>query len=94
VVGASTTPVTRRPLSPGVRSQPVAGAVGALGQVTVPLMVGVQLLSQPSPLAVLPSSHASLPSCCPLPHTPPGRRQSGSQPSPEVELPSSQASAP
>lgn len=56
---------------------------------------------QPSPFAVLPSSHCSFPSTiCPSPHNgwhlvplqlyPHSKRHSAEQPSPDLELPSSQ----
>src|SRR6185369_7113564 len=49
-----------------------------------------QVLEQPSPSAVFPSSHCSSPPRMPLPHA--LTVQSWSQPSPSVALPSSQAS--
>ena len=65
----------------------------------------MQVLEQPSPLVVLPSSHCSVPTICPSPHFGtqglPGMRhcqpgsmvlQSPEQPSPLTVLPSSQAS--
>src|SRR5690349_24980197 len=95
VAGASTTPVMRRPLSPGTTSQlPEEGGVTA-GHITVVLWVGTQVFSQPSPLLRLPSSHSSVPSLTPLPQDTPGVTvQSGSQPSPATVLPSSQSSVP
>jgi hypothetical protein len=51
----------------------------------------VQLLSQPSPLLVLPSSQVSAPALMPLPQN--DSQQLLSQPSPSIVLPSSQASS-
>src|SRR5512139_2655543 len=51
-----------------------------------------QLERQPSPLEVLPSSHSSVPSSLPLPHTVGSTAQLALQPSPLSLLPSSQVS--
>src|SRR4051812_5228696 len=78
---------------PAVTSQVPSATGASAGQTTSIVVVLVQLLSQPSPLTLLPSSHSSPASSMPLPQSMPGSFwQVDEQPSPSAVLPSSHCS--